>query len=220
MVDKDSDDSDEDSIQNIMFVGDSYTGKTSIIDRIIDNPFKDTFEASIGVDFMSKYIRFRGQNIHIRIWDTSGQEKFKTLIPYYARPSLFFFIVYDVSKRSSFENVLNWISFVRSINKTSIILCGNKIDLEREVETNEGEKLAKNEGLFFFECSAKTNENIKKMFYSCIGLLPPFGIDPESERENLMKELLNENEKGDFKEKGENQESIAQPEGKINGNAN
>ena len=99
-----------------------------------------------------------------------------------------------------------------------MILCGNKIDLKREVETNEGEELAKKEGLNFFECSAKTNENIKKMFFSSVALLPSFGIDNEPERENLIKELLEENGGGDFQEDGGNQELIIQPEGKIGGN--
>ena len=167
---------------------------------------------------MSKNIRFRGQNIKIQIWDTAGQEKYKGLIPSYVRNSSIVFIVYDVSNRSSFENVSNWISFVKKIEKTTMILCGNKIDLEREVETNDGEELAKKEGLLFFECSAKSNENIKKMFFSSIALLPSFGIDTESERENLIKELLEENGGGDFQEEGGNQDLIVQPEGKIGGN--
>ena len=223
MVDQES---NEDSVDNslsitrhkIIFVGDACTGKTSIINRIIDNPFNDTYEVSIGIDFMSKNIRFRGQNIKIQIWDTAGQEKYKGLIPSYVRNSSIVFIVYDVSNPSSFENVSNWISFVKKIEKTTMILCGNKIDLEREVETNDGEELAKKEGLLFFECSAKSNENIKKMFFSSIALLPSFGIDTESERENLIKELLEENGGGDFQEEGGNQDLIVQPEGKIGGN--
>ena len=218
--------SNEESIDNslsltrhkIIFVGDACTGKTSIINRIIDNPFNDTYEVSIGIDFMSKNIRFRGQNIKIQIWDSAGQEKYKGLIPSYVRNSSIIFIVYDVSNRSSFENVLNWISFVKNIEKTSMILCGNKIDLKREVETNEGEEIAKKEGLIFFECSAKTNENISKMFFSSLALLPSFGIDNELERENLIKELLEENGGEAFQEEGGNQELIVQPEGKIGGN--
>ena len=162
MVDQES---NEDSVDNslsitrhkIIFVGDACTGKTSIINRIIDNPFNDTYQVSIGIDFMSKNIRFRGQNIKIQIWDTAGQEKYKGLIPSYVRNSSIVFIVYDVSNPSSFENVSNWISFVKKIEKTTMILCGNKIDLEREVETNDGEELAKKEVLLFFECSAKSN---------------------------------------------------------------
>ena len=218
--------SHEDSVDNsisvtrhkIIFVGDAATGKTSIINRIIDNPFNDTYEVSIGIDFMSKNIRFRGQNIKIQIWDSAGQEKYKGLIPSYVRNSSIVFIVYDISKRSSFDNIPNWISFVKNIEKTTLILCGNKTDLEREVEKNEGEDLAKKEGLLFFECSAKTNENIKNMFYSSIAGLPTFGVYDESERENLVKELLGENGGEDFQEGGVNQDLVNQPPAKMNVN--
>ena len=193
--------SHEDSVDNsisvtrhkVIFIGDANTGKTSIINRIIDNPFNDTYEVSIGIDFMSKNIRFRGQNIKIQIWDSAGQEKYKGLIPSYVRNSSIVFIVYDISSRTSFENVQNWISFVKNIEKTTMILCGNKTDLNREVETKEGEEVAEREGIKFFECSAKTNENIKYMFYASIAGLPTFGIIDESEKENLVKELLEEN---------------------------
>ena len=223
MVDQES---HEDSVDNsisitrhkIIFVGDAYTGKTSIINRIIDNPFNDTYEVSIGIDFMSKNIRFRGQNIKIQIWDSAGQEKYKGLIPSYVRNSSIVFIVYDVSNRSSFENASNWISFVKNIEKTTMIICGNKIDLTREVETNEGEELAKREGLIFFECSAKTNENIKKMFFSSIAVLPTFGIYDEQEKENLIRELLEENGDGDFIDSGGNQELNLQPAAKMSEN--
>ena len=218
--------SHEDSVDNsisvtrhkVIFVGDACTGKTSIINRIIDNPFNDTYEVSIGIDFMSKNIRFRGQNIKIQIWDSAGQEKYKGLIPSYVRNSSIVFIVYDVSNRSSFDNVSNWISFVKNIEKTTMILCGNKIDLNREVQTNEGQDLAKNENLLFFECSAKTNENIKKMFFSSIAGLPTFGIYEEDERENLILELLNENGVEVNQDVGGNQELVIQPPAKINVN--
>jgi small GTP-binding protein len=216
--------SHEDSVDNsisvtrhkIIFVGDACTGKTSIINRIIDNPFNDTYEVSIGIDFMSKNIRFRGQNIKIQIWDSAGQEKYKGLIPSYIRNSSIVFIVYDVSNRSSFDNVKNWIQFVKDIEKTTMILCGNKIDLDRDVNTNEGEEIAKSEGILFFECSAKTNENIKNMFFSSISLLPTFGIYDESEKENLIRELLEENGGEDFQEGGVNQDLVNQPPTKMN----
>ena len=221
MIDQES---HEDSVDNsisvtrhkIIFVGDAATGKTSIINRIIDNPFNDTYEVSIGIDFMSKNIRFRGQNIKIQIWDSAGQEKYKGLIPSYVRNSSIVFIVYDISNRSSFDNIPNWISFVKNIEKTTMILCGNKTDLDRDVNRNEAEELAEREGLLFFECSAKTNENIKNMFYSSIAGLPTFGIYDQSEKENLIRELLEENGGEDFQEGGVNQDLVNQPPTKMN----
>jgi len=217
--------SHEDSVDNsisvtrhkVIFIGDANTGKTSIINRIIDNPFNDTYEVSIGIDFMSKNIRFRGQNIKIQIWDSAGQEKYKGLIPSYVRNSSIVFIVYDISSRTSFENVQNWISFVKNIEKTTMILCGNKTDLNREVETKEGEEVAEREGIKFFECSAKTNENIKYMFYASIAGLPTFGIIDESEKENLVKELLEENG-GEENQEGGNENLVKQPATQLNVN--
>ena len=217
--------SHEDSVDNsisvtrhkVIFIGDANTGKTSIINRIIDNPFNDTYEVSIGIDCMSKNIRFRGQNIKIQIWDSAGQEKYKGLIPSYVRNSSIVFIVYDISRRTSFENVQNWISFVKNIEKTTMILCGNKTDLNREVETKEGEEVAEREGIKFFECSAKTNENIKYMFYASIAGLPTFGIIDESEKENLVKELLEENG-GEENQEGGNENLVKQPAAQLNVN--
>ena len=222
--------SHEDSVDNsisvtrhkIIFVGDACTGKTSIINRIIDNPFSDTYEVSIGIDFMSKNIRFRGSNIKIQIWDSAGQEKYKGLIPSYVRNSSIVFIVYDISNHSSFDNVTNWISFVKNIEKTTMVICGNKNDLEREVKIEEVEELCKREGLIFFECSAKTNNNIKKMFYSSIAGLPTFGVYDNSEKESIIKELLEENAGEDFQEGGvtENQNNQPQAIMSVNGEQN
>ena len=165
---------------------------------------------------MSKNIRFRGQNIKIQIWDSAGQEKYKGLIPSYVRNSSIVFIVYDVSNRSSFDNVQNWLSFVKNIEKTTMILCGNKIDLEREVETKEGQEIAEKEGIKFFECSAKTNDNIKNMFYASIAGLPTFGVYEESERENLVKELLEENGGEEENQNGNSDNLVKQPPAQIN----
>ena len=193
--------SHEDSVDNsisvtrhkIIFVGDAGVGKTSIINRIVDNPFNETYEMSIGVDFMSKNLRYHGQNIKLQIWDSAGQEKYKGLIPSYVRNSSIVFVVYDVSSKASFNNVSSWISFIKSIENTTIILCGNKIDLTtREVQHDEGQQFAQKEGLSFFEVSAKTNENIKLMFYTAVADLPTFA-EGASNKENLIKELQEEN---------------------------
>ena len=223
MTEQDSNnDSMEDSVNvarhKIIFVGDAGVGKTTIISRIMDNPFNDAYEPSIGVDFMSKSISFRGQNIKLQMWDTAGQEKYKGLIPSYIRNSSIVFLVYDVSNKTSFENITNWISFVRNIEKPIMVLCGNKIDLNREVEKSEGEELASKENLLFFECSAKTNENIKYMFYSSVVRLPNFGANDESEMDNMVKELMEENGGEGFQEGGINQDLVNQPPAKMSVN--
>ena len=177
----------------VIFVGDARVGKTTIISRIMDNPFNDAYEPSIGVDFMSKNITFRGTNIKLQMWDTAGQEKYKGLIPSYVRNSSIVFLIYDVSVKSSFDNIPNWITFIRSIENNTLVLCGNKIDLaEREVKKEEGEALAQKEGIAFFEVSAKTGDGIKNMFYNSVADLSTFD-EHNSNKENIVKELLQEN---------------------------
>ena len=194
-------DSHEDSVDNsvsvtrhkIIFVGDAGVGKTTIISRIMDNPFSESYEPSIGVDFMSKNIKFHGQNIKLQMWDTAGQEKYKGLIPSYVRNSSVVFLVYDISSKLSFDNIPKWINFIKTIENTTLVLCGNKIDLSnREVTKEEGTNLAQKEGITFFEVSAKTDENIKNMFYNVVADLPSFA-EANVDKANLIKELLNEN---------------------------
>ena len=198
MTEQDSQaDSVDDSVNvarhKIILVGDAGVGKTTIISRIMDNPFNEVYEPSIGVDFMSKNITFRGTNIKLQMWDTAGQEKYKGLIPSYVRNSSIVFLIYDVSVKSSFDNIPNWINFIRSIENNTLVLCGNKIDLsEREVKKEEGEALAQKEGITFFEVSAKTGEGIKNMFYNSVADLSTFA-EHNSNKENLVKELLQEN---------------------------
>ena len=200
MTEQDSkDDSEGDSVSvtrhKIIFIGDAGVGKTTIISRIMDNPFNEVYEPSIGVDFMSKIIKYRGQNIKLQIWDTAGQEKYKGLIPSYVRNSSIVFLIYDISVKSSFDNIPNWITFIRSIENTTLVLCGNKIDLEkREVTKEEGEALAQKEGIGFYEVSAKMEKKIKNMFYSVVDLSISNGC--KLTKENLEKELLQENKNG------------------------
>ena len=197
MTEQDSkEDSEGDSVSvtrhKIIFIGDAGVGKTTIISRIMDNPFNEVYEPSIGVDFMSKIIKYRGQNIKLQIWDTAGQEKYKGLIPSYVRNSSIVFLIYDISVKSSFDNIPNWITFIRSIENTTLVLCGNKIDLEkREVTKEEGEALAQKEGIAFYEMSAKSGEGIKNMFYNAVSDLTVFAEN--NNKESLIKELMEEN---------------------------
>jgi Ras-related protein Rab-6A len=216
-------DSNEDSADNsvsvtrhkIIFVGDAGVGKTTIIGRIMDNPFSEVYEPSIGVDFMSKNIKYQGQNIKLQMWDTAGQEKYKGLIPSYVRNSSIVFLVYDIASKTSFDNIPNWINFIKSIENTTLVLCGNKIDLDkREVKKEDGEELAKKEGISFFEVSAKTDENIKNMFYNVVADLPTFS-ESNTNKENLIKELMQENGVENTKEGIKPGEEGAKPDEKI-----
>ena len=160
----------------------------------MDNPFTDNYEASIGVDFMSKQIKFQKLICTIQLWDSPGQEKYKGLIPSYIKGSSIVFLVYDISNSTTFDNIPNWIKFIRSIDNPILVLCGNMVGKNREIDAKRGEELAKREGLLFFEINSKTNENIKNMFYLSLIELPIFK-NLKKKKEEILDELLIKNDK-------------------------
>ena len=184
--------------QKIIFTGDIYVGKTSIINVLMGQKFNNDYEASIGVDFFSKTIKYKGKIIKLQIWDSAGQEKFRSLIPNYIRGSSLVFIVYDISNKKSFNNVNSWVNFVNNIENSNIVIVGNKIDLEnkREVTYEEGKKYCEENNFDFFEVSAKNDINLNNMLFSSVASLPFFnsinadGSSKEQILENLMKENL------------------------------
>ena len=151
-------------------------------------------QATIGVDFATKMIEFRDNSIKLQIWDSAGQERYKALIPSYVRGAAIIFIIYDISDQKSFLNIETWINFIKQVNtdESLLILCGNKNDLDRQVNYKDGYELAQKNGMMFFETSAKKPTNINLMMFTAISKLPffsQFEIDPE----NLIKELENVN---------------------------
>jgi small GTP-binding protein len=177
--------------QKIIFIGDVSVGKTSIINVLMGQKFNNEYEASIGVDFFSKTIKYKGKTIKLQIWDSAGQEKFRSLIPNYIRGSSLVFIVYDITNRKSFENLQSWIDFVNNIENSNIVILANKIDLEnqRQVQTEEGQNLADKNGLLFLETSAKTSYNVSEAFMNSaqkiLDMIQKTGIDPTAPGKNV-----------------------------------
>lgn len=118
------------SRHKLIFVGDLAVGKTSIIARIIDNPFNDTYKTSIGLDNCNKTLVHQNKKVRLQIWDTAGQEKFRSLITSYVRNAAIVIIVYDISNRDSYLHLEDWVNYIKSIEKTNIVICGNKNDLD------------------------------------------------------------------------------------------
>ena len=156
----------------LIFLGDQGTGKSSILNRFVDDKFDETYQATIGLDFQSKNIQIDNQDIHLLLYDTAGQEKFRSLIPMYTREANIIILVYDISRKESFSHIPNWINELTNVNFDNIIfaLVGNKIDLndKREISFEEGEKFAKDNNFIFQEVSAKTGENFPELFYNKI----------------------------------------------------
>ena len=152
----------------LIVVGNQGTGKSSILNRFVKETFDENYQATIGLDFHSKNITIHDQDVRLIIYDTAGQEKFRSLIPMYIREAQIILFIYDISDKDSFDSIPKWIQQVNDvINKEVVfVLIGNKLDLEsnRKVTFEEGKKLAEKSNYVFQEVSAKTGENFEKLF--------------------------------------------------------
>jgi len=154
----------------LLMIGDSGVGKTCLLLRYANESFSPTFITTIGIDFKIKNIEIDTKRIKLQIWDTAGQERFRTITTSYFRGAQGILLVYDVTDRRSFESIRNWISQIQQhadvhVNK---ILVGNKCDMldEKVVSTEEGQKLAKEFDIDFWEASAKNDINVEQSFIS------------------------------------------------------
>ena len=153
----------------IIIIGNSGVGKTSITTSAVKNVFINDYKLTIGMEIFSLYLKVNDKPIKLQIWDTCGQEIYRSLIKNFYRNSSLAIIVYSIDKKNSFKDINLWIKEIRvnSSPDIKIVLIGNKSDLDkdRQVSYEEGKKyLDDDEVLKFFETSAKTGENIKKLF--------------------------------------------------------
>ena len=156
----------------LIFLGDQGTGKSSILNRFVDDKFDPNYQATIGLDFQSKNVKIDNQDIHLLLYDTAGQEKFRSLIPMYTRDANIIILVYDITRKESFTHIPDWVKDLTNVKLDEVIfgLVGNKIDLEdqRQVTKEEGEKYAQDNNIIFQEVSAKTGDNFSDLFYKKI----------------------------------------------------
>lgn len=154
----------------LVFLGDQSVGKTSIITRFMYDKFDQTYQPTIGIDFLSKTMYLEDRTVRLQLWDTAGQERFRSLIPSYIRDSSVAVIVYDVSNRQSFVNTARWVEEVRAERGKDVVLVlvGNKTDLvdKRQVSVEEGETKARELSALMIETSAKAGFNIKASAFS------------------------------------------------------
>ena len=153
----------------VLLLGNSSVGKTCILIRFSEDTFNDNYEVTIGLNYRIKTITLDNTPIKMQIWDTSGEEKFKAIAKNFYRGAHGVLLIYDICQKSSFLDVKGWIEqIIENTDNDDIvmILCGNKNDMEKErvISKEEGENLAKNYGIPFFECSAKNNINIDEIF--------------------------------------------------------
>jgi Ras-related protein Rab-2A len=151
-----------------IIIGDSAVGKSNILLRYIHDKFNEEFQSTIGVEFGAKNLKIEDKIYRIQIWDTAGQETFRSITRAYYKNSVCACVVYDITNRNSFQNVKSWIEDCKKQSPKTVymVLVGNKVDLEdkREVTSEEGSLYAQKNGMLFFETSAKTGKNIEEIF--------------------------------------------------------
>ena len=159
-------DSDFDYIIKILIVGDSNVGKTNFIYRFIENKFSQTYMATTGIDFKTANIELNDKKIRVQLWDTAGQEKYRSITKTLFLKVQGVLALYDISNKKSFDNLKSWISIIKEEcgAHVPIVIIGNKADLseERGIEKDEVISYAKEEEVEYIETSSKTGENVYK----------------------------------------------------------
>jgi len=152
----------------IMILGESKIGKTCFITRYTNNNFSGAYLTTVGIDFQSKIITLNNKTIKLQLWDTAGQERFRNITKNYYQTSHGFIVAYDISENESFKYVKHWLNDINNNapKNVKVILIGTKCDLERKISKEEGEKIALENNIKFFETSAKDNINVKETFES------------------------------------------------------
>ena len=152
----------------VVLVGDSFVGKTNIMSKYLKNEFHEDSKATVGVEFGSRQFNIEGHVVKAQIWDTAGQERYKAITSAYYKGAKGAFIVYDITRKESFENVTKWAEQLKSTadKNLTIIIVGNKTDLEdqRQVTSEEGQNKANSLESAFIETSAASGSNLDKAF--------------------------------------------------------
>ena len=182
-----TDNNSSDSVYKVLLLGDSTVGKTCFLMRYTDNTFQEIHMSTIGLDYRLKTMTLNsGKQVKVQIWDTAGQDRFRAITKNYYKGAHGIILIYDVTNQITFDNVTNWITQIKeeASDKVTIFLVGNKIDDEknRKVNTEEGEKLAQDFKLKFYETSAKIGTNVEATFKSLVQI-----IDEVSAQNNNLK---------------------------------
>merc|ERR1712072_1317042 len=150
-----------------IIIGDTGVGKSCLLLQFTDRRFQPVHDLTIGVEFGARMINIEGKQIKLQIWDTAGQEAFRSITRSYYRGASGALLVYDISRRDTFAHLTRWLEEARQNANANmvIMLIGNKCDMEhREVSFEEGAEFAREHGLIFRETSAKTAQNVEEAF--------------------------------------------------------
>jgi small GTP-binding protein len=165
----------------LVVVGDSGVGKTCILLRYVRNVFDPDTQTTLGVEFMTKIVETEQHRIQLQLWDTAGQELFRSVTRGYYRGSAGAFIVFDITNHDTFDHITRWLHDIREVARSDVVtvLLGNKGDLaeRREVTREEAERLAQANKMKYFETSAKTGQQLKEAIEEVIGVIEKYVAD-------------------------------------------
>ena len=157
-----------DLLFKLILIGDSCVGKSNILLKYLKNEFDPNSRATVGVEFGTKNILINNKKIKIQIWDTAGEERYRSITSAYYKGAKGAFIVYDITRKSTFDNIDKWISDLKlnGDQNICIVILGNKSDLDdkREISKEEGIKKSEMYKTAFLETSALSGDNIGKAF--------------------------------------------------------
>ncbi|KAM4759404.1 ras-related protein Rab-44 isoform 2-T2 [Cyanocitta cristata] len=189
---------DPDHLYNVLFVGDSHVGKTSFLYRLHADTFNPHLAATVGLDYQIKNLVVDNKRFALRLWDSAGQERYHSMTKQFFRKADGVVLMYDITSEYSFSDVRYWLSCIQEAAEdgVAVLLLGNKTDCaaQRQVPTKEGECLAKEHQLMFYECSAASGHNVLESMVSFVRLLKV--------REDELKNKAEEVPKAPQKKKG------------------
>ena len=173
---KENDVSQSDNYINfkIIIIGDSGVGKSCLLKRAVHDIFDEKYQATLGFEFLCMHFKVNEVKIKLQIWDTCGQETYRSLVQGFYRNTSLGIIVYDINKKETYDEAGFWIKDIRNHIKEEIPLfvAGNKNDLERKVPYEDAQLfISSNRIKYFTECSAKTGKNVKELFEEAVKCL-------------------------------------------------
>ena len=159
----------KDHAYKILLLGDTSVGKTCFLKRYTDDTFQDAYLSTIGFDFKFKNVQLsNGKEVRVQLWDTAGQERFRNITTQYYKGADGIVLVYDVTDEASYEKIKDWMDQILSNTQKEdigLVLLGNKCDMEpRNVTEEQGNKMAQELNISYFETSALTGQGIKEAF--------------------------------------------------------
>lgn len=178
-----------DFLLKLLVIGDSGVGKSCILVRFSDNYYTESYISTIGVDFKIRTIVIDGKTIKLQIWDTAGQDRYRTITPSYYRGSNGIVMVYDVTDGITFSNIKYWVTEANKYVSDTVprMLIGNKCDQinKRKISYEEARQFADNQDMLFFETSAKDATNVESAFTNITNrILQKISKEPVSQTRN------------------------------------